>query len=61
MYDDIDFAKRDFKIIEENTIDIEECNININCQELDHNLSDIQSYINNVILEILKHHDKEIK
>lgn len=50
-----------FKPIEDQTIDIEECNINISCQELDHNLRDIQSYINNVIVEELKHLNKEIQ
>lgn len=51
----------DFELIEDQTIDIEECNINITCQELDHNLRDMQSYINNVIVEELKHLNKEIQ
>lgn len=49
------------ELIEDQTIDIEECNINISCQELDHNLRDMQSYINNVIVEAVKHLKKEIQ
>lgn len=50
-----------FELIEENTIDIEKCNINISCQELDHNLRDMQSYINNVLVEAVKQLNRELK
>ena len=62
MHTDLYIANAEFKLIEEDTIDnIEECNINISCQELDHNLRDMQSYINNVIVEMLKELRKEVK
>ena len=51
-----------FELIEEDTIDdLEECNINISCQELDHNLRDMQSYINNVLVEAIKQLNRELK
>ena len=58
---DYELIQGTFQLIEDQTIDIEECNINITCQELDHNLRDMQSYINNVIVEELKHLNKEIQ
>ena len=60
-YSTLDFLNWIVEVIEDQTIDIEECNINISCQELDHNLRDMQSYINNVIVEAVKHLNKEIQ
>ena len=64
VYSDLEFATMDFKIIEdEEEIDIqsiEECNINITCSELDHNLMDMQNYINNVVLEEVTQLDKKV-
>jgi len=47
----------EFEVIEEDEIDIqamEECDLNVSCQELDHNLRDIQSYINYLVLPAIK-------
>ena len=53
----------EFEVIEEDEIDIqamEECDLNVSCQELDHNLRDIQSYINYLVLPAIKQLDKQI-
>ncbi len=52
-----------FELIENkiNIQDIEECDINVSCQELDHNIRDLESYTNNIVLLAIKQLDREIK
>ncbi len=63
-YRAIDLIEHTFVAISEKEIniqEIEECDINVSCQELDHNIRDLESYINNIVLPAIKQLDREIK